>query len=136
MTKATSKEDLIASFDYHWRVLNGPPLVSEYRFAARYVGLGKGVKDRLAKADMQDWRFDRALPALRIAIEIDGGTWINGGHVRGLGYTSGCIKLGAAASLGWLVFRLTTDMLRDDPERHLRRIMNTITWRQRREEAV
>ncbi|HEY7313861.1 MAG TPA: hypothetical protein VH643_31215 [Gemmataceae bacterium] len=32
------------------------------------------------------WRFDLAWPSLRLALEIEGGTWTGGRHVRGKGY--------------------------------------------------
>lgn len=114
--------DLEAAFVTIWRQLDGPELTPEYRFAP----------DRR-------WRFDRAHIPTRVAIEIDGGTWPTrdkktgklrpGRHTTGNGYTDDCIKLNAAASRGWLVFRLTSDMLRDDPARHLTPIMDVIRYR-------
>jgi hypothetical protein len=32
------------------------------------------------------WRFDLAGPSLRFALEIEGGVWTGGGHVRAKGY--------------------------------------------------
>jgi hypothetical protein len=32
------------------------------------------------------WRFDLAWPSLRLALEIEGGTWTGGRHVRGNGF--------------------------------------------------
>ena len=101
--------DLERTFDTLWRQLGGPPLFAEYHFAP----------DR-------DWRFDRCHPYARIAIEIDGGTWNGGRHTTGAGFRDDCIKLNAAASLGWLVYRLTADMLRD-PDQHLAPIIAKIT---------
>ena len=73
------------------------------------------------------WRFDFAHPASRVAIELDGGTWTAGRHSRGAGYSGDCEKLNAAAARGWLVFRLTSDMLRDNPARHIELIIDTIS---------
>lgn len=94
--------DLEAAFDTLWRQIDGPDLVAEHRFAPP-----------------RRWRFDRAHPFARVAIEIDGGTHNGGRHVSGAGYTRDCVKLNEAASRGWLIFRLTSDMLRDDPHSHL-----------------
>lgn len=60
------------------------------------------------------WRFDFAyfLP-YKLAIEVDGGVWAGGRHVRGTGYTRDCEKLNAAAIAGWRVLRFTGDMVRD-----------------------
>lgn len=54
------------------------------------------------------WRFDYAIPELKVAIEIDGGVWDYGRHNRPQGYIDDMEKLNNAASLGWLVLRFTT----------------------------
>ena len=53
----------------------------------------------------RQWRFDYAIPDLRIAIEIDGGIWINGRHNRASGYLGDMEKFNAAATLGWVVLK-------------------------------
>lgn len=53
------------------------------------------------------WRFDYAFPSIRIAIEIDGGIWINGRHNRASGYLGDMDKFNAAATLGWVVLKFT-----------------------------
>lgn len=55
----------------------------------------------------RQWRFDYAIPDLRIAIEIDGGIWINGRHNRPSGYLGDMEKFNAAATLGWVVLKFT-----------------------------
>ena len=59
------------------------------------------------------WRFDYAWPDRRLALEVEGGTWAGGRHVRGKGYEGDCEKYNAAALLGWTVLRVTTAMLND-----------------------
>lgn len=59
------------------------------------------------------WRFDYAWPALRLALEIEGGIWTDGRHVRGRGYERDCEKYNAAALAGWRVLRVTPRMMRD-----------------------
>lgn len=54
------------------------------------------------------WRFDYAMPDLKVAIEIDGGVWDYGRHNRPQGYIDDMEKLNTAASMGWLVLRFTT----------------------------
>jgi|GEM_PF-1496855 len=61
------------------------------------------------------WRFDFAWPDRKIAVELEGGTWMRGAHVRGTRYAADCEKYNAAADLGWSVYRYTTDMLESDP---------------------
>jgi hypothetical protein len=59
------------------------------------------------------WRFDYAWPAQRIALEVEGETWVGGRHVRGRGYEADCEKYSEAALRGWRVLRVTTTMLND-----------------------
>ena len=59
------------------------------------------------------WRFDIASEELMIAIECEGGIWVNGAHVRGKHFESDCLKYNEAAILGWTVLRFTPDMIND-----------------------
>ena len=86
----------------HWIQLRGPDYISEYEFHHE-----------------REWRFDAAWPTVKVAVEVEGGTWINGRHNRGKGYAEDCEKYNQAALLGWRVFRLTIDMLENDPVGHL-----------------
>lgn len=57
------------------------------------------------------WRFDYSLPQYKIAIEVDGGVWINGRHNRPSGYLKDMEKFNAAAALGWVVLKFTPEEL-------------------------
>lgn len=57
------------------------------------------------------WRFDFAWPEHMLAVEIDGGAWTGGRHVRGSGFTRDCEKMTEAALMGWRVLRLTPKMV-------------------------
>jgi very-short-patch-repair endonuclease len=57
------------------------------------------------------WKFDFAYVTPKIAIEVEGGTYSGGRHVRHAGYEGDCRKYNAAALAGWRVFRFTTDMV-------------------------
>ncbi len=59
------------------------------------------------------WRFDFAWPDKMIALECEGGVWANGRHTRGSGFTEDCTKYNEAAKLGWLVFRVTSDHIKN-----------------------
>lgn len=60
------------------------------------------------------WRFDFAWPDLKVALEIEGGTFMRkGGHTTGVGYYGDAQKYNEAALLGWLVLRVTPHMVRD-----------------------
>lgn len=95
--------ELEALFDGTWRLLGYPDVwTPEYRFAPP-----------------RRFRFDRAHPPSRVAVELDGGTWTGGRHTRGAGYERDCVKANLASANGWRVWHLTGDMLRTDPAGHL-----------------
>jgi hypothetical protein len=57
------------------------------------------------------WRADYCWQAQKIIIEIDGGVWTGGRHVRGQGFIEDQRKLNAATLLGYRVLRYTPDRL-------------------------
>jgi very-short-patch-repair endonuclease len=59
------------------------------------------------------WRLDLAWPDLWLGVEVDGGTWTGGRHVRPAGFAGDCDKHNAATLAGWSVLRFTTDHVRD-----------------------
>lgn len=88
-----------------------PECEREYRWAAHQVGPGRGLRKRLAEAGLRDWRFDFAWPEAGMAVEVEGGTWSRGRHVRGKGYADDCVKYNWAQLYGWSVFRFTTEQV-------------------------
>ena len=64
--------------------------------------------------EVRDWCFDFAWPLYMLAVEVDGGTFSNGRHVRGVGYENDCYKLNEATQLGWHVMRFTSRMVFDN----------------------
>jgi very-short-patch-repair endonuclease len=61
------------------------------------------------------WRFDIAWPAHRVAIEVQGGTFAGGAHIRGKQYQADCEKMRAAVILCWSVLAYTTDEIKHHP---------------------
>jgi very-short-patch-repair endonuclease len=59
------------------------------------------------------WRIDYAIDpdSTKIAIEVEGGTWIRGRHIRPHGYLSDMDKYNALASMGWRLIRVTPEQL-------------------------
>lgn len=59
------------------------------------------------------WRFDYAIPAYKIALEVEGGVWTQGRHTRPQGFLGDVEKYNTATLMGWRVFRTTpTDLYR------------------------
>jgi very-short-patch-repair endonuclease len=63
--------------------------------------------------DKRKWRFDFAWPELKLAAEVEGGTWTGGRHTRGAGFEKDCEKYSVAAIQGWMVVRFTSSMISD-----------------------
>lgn len=60
----------------------------------------------------RQFKFDRAWPEQRVAVEIQGGLWVNGAHSRGSGVERDCLKLSMAAALGWRVLPISKQMIK------------------------
>lgn len=92
--------NLERAFLWHWQhITEGPKLTPEHRFYSE-----------------RRWRFDFAHLESKVAVELEGGTWTNGRHNRAAGFQNDCEKYNYATSFGWSVFRLTGDMLKEDPD--------------------
>lgn len=59
------------------------------------------------------FRFDFAWPDYKISLETEGGVFSGGRHTRGTGFTSDCVKYNLAAIAGWLVLRVTGNMVKN-----------------------
>ena len=57
------------------------------------------------------FRFDFAWPEQKLAVEIEGGIWSGGAHVRGAHFESDAAKYNLAVKLGWRVLRYSTGMV-------------------------
>ena len=51
------------------------------------------------------WRFDFAYPDIKLAIEVEGGIWIQGRHSRGKGMLADMEKYNWATIHGWRILR-------------------------------
>ena len=79
------------------------------------LGLPQPEREHMfAKSIKRRWRFDLAWPELKLAAEIDGGTWVQGRHSRGAGVRKDCEKMNTAiVDFGWQVLRFDSTMVRD-----------------------
>lgn len=114
-----SKSQLEEEFLRRLRAAGVEMPVREFRFARIEVGdspippARPGLRDRLKEAGLQDWALDFVWPKMKLAAEIEGGTWAGGRHVRGAGYSEDCKKYNEAALSGWLVLRFTAEQIRN-----------------------
>lgn len=94
------RSSLELAFESYWQQLANdlPAYTSEYVFAPP-----------------RRWRFDYCWPDRKIALELEGGSWVGGRHTRGSGFEADAEKYNAAALGHWLVLRYTTTMLKNDP---------------------
>lgn len=88
----SAAEDSLATL-IHWEKLPEPS--REYRFSERR------------------WKFDFAWWPEKLAVEVEGGSWIGGRHVRGSAFEADCIKYAEAMLAGWRVLRVTPRMIED-----------------------
>ena len=88
------REKLVAKLELQLRAAQLPEWEREYRFHPE-----------------RGWRFDLAWPQgafglTALAVEIQGGIWNNGAHVRGKTYADNRAKSNEAQLLGWTVLEV------------------------------
>lgn len=79
------------------------------RLCASQLGAECIKEYRFYKA--RKWRFDYAMPLYKIAVEVEGGVWTGGRHIRPQGFLGDIEKYNTATLMGWRVFRVTPDDL-------------------------
>lgn len=61
------------------------------------------------------WRFDVAFLDAKVAVELEGGIWTRGRHVRPKGYKNDMEKYNAAQADGWVVLRFCANDIEQSP---------------------
>ncbi len=77
-------------------------LEETFALQVRALGLPEPVREYRFHHERR-FRVDFAWPDLKIAVEVDGGTWNNGRHTRGQGFHNDCIKKNLLSCSGWSV---------------------------------
>jgi hypothetical protein len=82
-----------------WRNRNLPEPVAEYKFHPK-----------------RKWRFDFAwdFGVVKVAVEVEGGIWSYGGHVRGSGWMRDAEKYNAGTRMGWEIYRFTPQQMMNE----------------------
>jgi len=88
----------------------GSVLEDELGFQLKAVGLEPEREYRFCE---RRWRLDFAFPAVKVGVEIQGGIYSHGRHVRGAGYEHDMEKANCAVLLGWKVLQFSPAMVRD-----------------------
>ena len=97
MTRITAgRRSAVLPLNVQCRAAGLPEPVTEWRFTQE-----------------RRWRFDFAWPSQRVALEVDGGGWINGRHSRGSGIEKDAEKQNAAVAMGYRVLRASPAMVKD-----------------------
>ncbi len=92
---------LVLSLDRQCELVGLPKPTPEYRFHPT-----------------RKWRFDWAWPAQSIAVEVDGGVFVQGRHTRGAGVEKDMEKFAEATIAGWRVLRVSTRQVRNGQALH------------------
>ena len=91
-----SNSELEETLLWQIKVLDLPLPIREYRFC-------KGRR----------WQADFAWPAMKLLVEVEGGIYRNGRHVRPVGFAKDCDKYNTATLMGYRVLRFTPAMVKD-----------------------
>lgn len=59
----------------------------------------------------EKWRADLAWPDYKIIVEIHGGIWVQGRHVRGTGFRDDREKYNTAQINGWIVLEMCPNLI-------------------------
>ncbi len=93
------------------QALHKPGSVGQESLALQLTALRIPFEREYRFDEVRKWRFDFALPDQKLAIEVEGGIWINGRHNRGAGMAKDLEKYDAAMRQGWNVYRCSTEMV-------------------------
>jgi hypothetical protein len=105
-------KDVLVSRRVTRGIARSQKLAEEFILRCRLRGLPAPVAEHRF-ADDRKWRFDLAWPDRLVAVEIDGGAFLQGGggHNRGAAIRRDQEKLNEAAARGWLVLRFFPERL-------------------------
>jgi len=83
-----------------------------FALQATALGLADGMVREYRFHPSRRWRFDFAWPDHMLAVEVEGGVWVQGRHNRGAGFLADMEKYNEAAIRGWRVLRVAGKHIR------------------------
>jgi len=89
--------------DLQLKLAKFPTPIREYRIFANVKKVGLIKKKS---------RCDFVWPEHMLIVEVEGGIWTNGRHVRGTGFINDCEKYNEATLLGYKVLRVTAEHIK------------------------
>ena len=103
--------DLEAKFLFYWKLF--APAAPEPEHDKRFHSVRR-------------WRADFIWRDQMVITECEGGVWTRGRHVRGGGFEKDVEKYNMAVSMGYRLFRVTSKMLKDDPESFVKMVREAV----------
>lgn len=88
---AEIKRKFARAFEATWALCGGPALEKEHQFDPE-----------------RQWHADYLHRPSMTLIELEGGVWTGGRHVRGRGFVDDCLKYNRAGILGYRLVRIPT----------------------------
>ena len=84
----------------------------ELAMALQFRAVGLSPERQYRWHPTRNFAADFAFVADKLLVEVEGGAYSGGRHVRGAGFTSDCARQAEALMLGWRVLRVTGEHLR------------------------
>ncbi len=108
------KPDLSAQFVYYWE-----------KYTEDYTGYLPTLHTEVKVIKHRRFQSDIAFPEFRLAVEIDGGTWLSKGGYHGS--DSDREKLNLYTLAGWRIMRYSADMMLRCPEQMIDQITQVLS---------
>lgn len=91
--------------------MTAPDFAEGLAVMCKLAGLAAPVREhKFCKT--RKWRLDLAWPEEKLAVEIEGGVWSRGRHVRPKGFLGDIEKYNSLTILGWALLRVTPQQVR------------------------
>lgn len=87
-------------------------LEEQFALQVRAIGLPEPVRE-FKFHETRKWKIDFAWPALKLAVELEGGIWTGGRHTSGAGWIKDAEKYNELSLMGWRLLRYHGGAVKD-----------------------